>query len=154
MWLKDGDLNTKYFHASTKQRRAVNRIVGLHNEGNVWVAGEKEVQKVGVDYFQKLFTSTLPVDFTRVLENVSGCITPTENEILTRGATEMEVREALFMMHPEKAPGPDGMTALFFQRSWHIVKEDILAMVNNFLSTGVLDDRLNMTNICLIPKTD
>ncbi|CAA7014686.1 unnamed protein product [Microthlaspi erraticum] len=154
MWLKDGDLNTKFFHASTKQRRAVNRIVGLHNEGNVWVAGEKEVQRVAVDYFQKLFTSTLPVDFTRVLENVSGCITPTENEILTRCATEMEVREALFMMHPEKAPGPDGMTALFFQRSWHVVKGDILPMVNNFLATGVLEDILNMTNICLIPKTD
>ena len=36
------------------------------------------------------------------------------NQILLRMATEEEVRQALFMMHPEKAPGPDGMTALFF----------------------------------------
>ncbi|CAA7037615.1 unnamed protein product [Microthlaspi erraticum] len=153
MWLKDGDLNTKFFHASTKQRRAINRIVGLHNEANVWVAGEKEIETVAVNYFDSLFTSNLPVDFTGVLENVSERITITENEVLTRRATEAEVREALFMMHPEKAPGPDGITALFFQRSWHIVKEDVLTMVNDFLTSGSFDERLNMTNICLIPKT-
>ena len=27
-------------------------------------------------------------------------------------------------------------------------------MVNDFLSSGILDTRLNMTNICLIPKTE
>ncbi|CAA7029124.1 unnamed protein product [Microthlaspi erraticum] len=114
MWLKEGDLNIKFFHASTKQRRAINRIVGLHNESNVWVAGEKENEKVAVNYFEDLFTSILPMDFTEVLGNVSEHITITENETLTRSATETEVREALFMMHPEKAPWPDGMTALFF----------------------------------------
>lgn len=64
------------------------------------------------------------------------------------------MRQALFMMHPEKAPGLDGMTTLFFQRAWHIIKKDLLEMVNNFLLTGMLDTRLNTTNICLIPKTE
>ena len=54
------------------------------------------------------------------------------NQRLLRIATEDEVREAMFMMHPEKAPGPDGMTALFFQHSWHIIKRDLVEMVNNF----------------------
>lgn len=27
-------------------------------------------------------------------------------------------------------------------------------LVNSFLKTGVFDQRLNMTNICLIPKTE
>jgi len=39
---------------------------------------------------------------------------PQMNQRLLQLATEEEVRQALFMMHPEKAPGPDGMTALFF----------------------------------------
>ncbi|CAA7032509.1 unnamed protein product [Microthlaspi erraticum] len=93
--------------------RAANRIVGLHNDDNVWVAGEKEVEKVAVGYFDKLFTSTLPTDFTGVLAHMPHRITAQENELLTRRATETEVHEALFMMHPEKAPGPDGMTAIF-----------------------------------------
>ena len=58
------------------------------------------------------------------------------------------------MMHPEKALGPDGMTALFFQHSWHIIKRDLVDLVNNFLVTGEMDSRLNITNICMIPKTE
>lgn len=45
------------------------------------------------------------------------------------------------------------MTALFYQQSWSIIKDDIVAMVNDFLRTGRFDDKLNLTNICLIPKT-
>ena len=57
-------------------------------------------------------------------------------------------------MHPEKAPGPDDMTALFFQHSWHIIKNDLVEMVNNFLASGDMNSRLNITIICMIPKTE
>ena len=36
-----------------------------------------------------------------------------------------EVRFALFQMHPLKTLGPDGMTAFFFQKFWHIVGADV-----------------------------
>ncbi|XP_056850727.1 uncharacterized protein LOC130500048 [Raphanus sativus] len=75
------------------------------------------------------------------------------NESLTAPVTEWEVKLALFAMHPEKAPGPDGMTALFYQKFWDIVKEDLTLMVNKFLTDGIMHDGLNETNICLIPKT-
>ena len=58
------------------------------------------------------------------------------------------------MMHPETAPEPDEMTVLFFQHSWHIIKSDLVEMVNNFLITEELDSRLNITNICMISKTE
>lgn len=38
----------------------------------------------------------------------------------------------LFMMHPEKAPVPDGMTTLFFQHSWHLIRHDLVEMVYSF----------------------
>ncbi|CAA7030770.1 unnamed protein product [Microthlaspi erraticum] len=76
------------------------------------------------------------------------------NEALTKPVTENEVKIALFAMHPEKAPGPDGMTALFYQKFWDILKQDITKMVNDFLVEGTIVAGMNETNICLIPKKD
>ena len=57
--------------------------------------------------------------------------------------TEWEVKLALFAMHPEKAPGPDGMTALFYHQFWDIVKDDLTRMVNQFLFEGTMAQGLN-----------
>lgn len=64
-------------------------------------------------------------------------------------ALEEEVKKTLFMMHPKKAPGPDGMTALFYQQSWSVIKDDVVKMVNDILRSVSFDDRLNLTNIVL-----
>jgi len=114
MWYSSGDLNTKFYHALTKQRRVRNRIVGLHDAAGNWITEDIGVEKVAVDYFEELFSTTSPTGFDSFLSEVTTGITPQMNQRLLRVATESEVKEALFMMHPEKAPGPDGMTALFF----------------------------------------
>ena len=109
---------------------------------------------MAVDYFEELFTTTSPSEFDSFLAEVTPSINFQINERLLKIATEDKVRQALFMMHPKKAPGPDGMTALFFQHSWHIIKNDVVEMVNNFQVSGEMDSRLNITNICMIPKTE
>ena len=143
-----------FYHALTKQRRVRNRIVGLHDAAGNWITDDNGVEKVAVDYFEELFSTTSPSVFDDFLSDITPGITPQMNQWLLRLATEEEVREALFMMHPEKAPGPDGMTALFFQHSWHIIKGDLVEMVNNFLIKGEMDSRLNITHICMILKTE
>lgn len=95
----------------TKQRHIQNRITGLHNEEGNWVSTEQEVEGVALNYFTDLFSTTSPVKFDGFLEEVPTLVTETQNRRLM--ATEEEVRTALFMMHPEKATGPDGMTVLF-----------------------------------------
>ena len=124
--------------------------MGLHDALGNWITEDTGVEKVAVE---ELFTTTSPTEFDDFLTEVTPGITPQMNQRLLRVATENEVKETLFMMHSEKAPGPDGMTALFFQHSWHIIKKDLVDMVNNFLFTVILDPRLNITYICMIPKT-
>ncbi|XP_056864326.1 uncharacterized protein LOC130511383 [Raphanus sativus] len=154
MWNTAGDLNTKFYHGLTKQRRTRNRIVGLYDENGNWVVKDQGLEKVAVDCFDDLFQTTSPTEFGGFLEEIVPTITPQMNQRLIKPATEEEVRQALFMMHPEKAPGSDRMTALFFQHSWHIIKKELLELVNDFITSAELDTRLNMTNICLIPKTE
>ncbi|XP_033145007.1 uncharacterized protein LOC117133065 [Brassica rapa] len=154
MWYSSRDLNTKFYHTLTKQRRVRNRIVGLHDADGNWITEDNGVEKVAIDYFEDVFSTTSPSEFDSFLTEVTPGITPQMNQRLLRLATDEEVKEALFMMHPEKALGPDVITALFFQHYGHIIKNYLVGMVNNFLVLGAMDTRLNITNICMIPKTE
>lgn len=58
------------------------------------------------------------------------------NEDLTKEFTADEVRAALRQMHPTKAPGPDGMSAVFFQKYWDIIGSDVTNMVLNALNSN------------------
>lgn len=55
-------------------------------------------------------------------------------------------------MYPTKAPGPDGMPTLFYQRMWEQVIIEVVSYCLNILNgTGSVQD-INHTNIVLIPK--
>lgn len=67
-------------------------------------------------------------------------------------AMEEKVQKTLFMMHPEKPLGPDGLTALFFQKAWQVIQKDLVELVNGFFRASSFVQRLNEINIYLIPK--
>lgn len=72
-------------------------------------------------FFDSTYTSSLAGDsqlsWDNELRNVSTVISEECNARLTEPYTEDEVRQALFQMHPEKAPGMDGFSALFIINS-------------------------------------
>lgn len=73
-----------------------------------------------MNYFANLFLSSKPSDreIDMALENICPKVNESMNALLTAPFTESEIHKALFEMHPSKAPGPDGFTALFFQKQW------------------------------------
>ena len=151
LWLRECDRNTKKFHALTKQRRARNKITQLLDANGNIVEDEEGLVAIATIYFRQIFESSNPEDIKEALSEVPTTITGPMNDSLTDSVSEWEVKLALFAMHPEKAPGPDGMTALFYHKLWDIVKDDLTFMVNKFLFEGTVANGLNDTNICLIP---
>jgi hypothetical protein len=74
------------------------------------------------------------------------------NEELTKPFTASEVERAMFMMGANKAPGPDGFTAGFYQHHWKLLGPRITDAALNFLHGGEMPTEVNMTTIVLIPK--
>ena len=79
-------------------------------------------------------------------------VTDDMQEFLSSEFTAEEVKVALFQMGPTKAPGPDGMNALFYQKFWHVVGNNVVLAVLEFLNNGNMLPYINHTNIVLIPK--
>lgn len=58
MWLTLGDANTCYFHATTKGRKAKNRMSILENVEGVPCFKEEQISEVICNYYSSLFTAT------------------------------------------------------------------------------------------------
>ena len=86
------------------------------------------------------------------LNAIQSKITDDMWEVLSSEYTTEEVKVALFQMGPTKAPGPDGMNALFYKKFWHVVGDTVVLAVLDFLNNGNMLPEINHTNIVLIPK--
>lgn len=55
-WIHLGDRNTKYFHTSTVIRRRRNRIEALKDDEGRWIHDSKELEKMAVAYYKRLYS--------------------------------------------------------------------------------------------------
>lgn len=151
-WLKEGDKNTAFFHACTAIRRKRNRIINLKNRYGQWCETEDQIKQEVEQYFRNLFTTSNPSGYDEILSGIPRSITESMNKNLTRSVDEAEIKKALFSMHPNKAPGPDGMSPLFFQKYWSIVSTDVVNFVKCFFQFSCLPKATNETLVTLILK--
>lgn len=115
----------------------------------------KKIVKVIDEYFQGLFTSLeSPYQHTESIVHsaLHPLITIETNQKLIQIPTSLEVKEAMFFIHVEKALGPDGFSASFFQTNWEIIGHDIVKEVQDFFQTESMPRAINETHIRLIPK--
>lgn len=104
-----------------------------------------------ITYFTQLFTTAGMTSNLIERENVKQ-ITEEENGRLLSKLTLEEVKEAVFLMHPDKSPGQDGLNPDFFLSFWSIIGFDVLAFCKKFLETGELPIEVNRIIVCLVPK--
>ena len=118
LWLHEGDGNTRFFHSQATHRFRRNRIEVLENSRGERCEEEGEVANILIEFYENLFSSSIPVQIEEALEATPLVITAEMNNELSTPFQRSEVDLALKQMNPLKAPGPDGMPPLFFQQFW------------------------------------
>lgn len=107
-WLTDGDANTVFFHAVIKDKRIKLNIQRIRDESGNTMEGTEEVAGAAVDVFQNLFSAGTTIQDSSVLEVVRRTVTVEDNNFLTAAPTMDEVKNSLFMIDPDSAPGQTG----------------------------------------------
>ncbi|XP_031127426.1 uncharacterized protein LOC116029515 [Ipomoea triloba] len=124
LWYTGGDVNSRFFHNSVKGRRQRNFINHLRDEYGNLVSDERGMGAVALHYFRGLF-SAVEGDRRAVVGCLERRVSDVQNQELVRDFSHAEVREALFAMHPDKSPGPDGLSPAFFQLNWHTLGNEV-----------------------------
>ena len=92
-------------------------------------------------------------DFSLIDTVIPQLVSEEQNVELTRIPSSDEIKQTLFSMDADSAPGPDGFGGTFYHTAWPIIEQDITRAISNFFQTGNLTQNLNSNFLTLIPKT-
>ncbi|XP_020598468.1 uncharacterized protein LOC110038052 [Phalaenopsis equestris] len=149
----EGDRNSKYFHAWIKFRRKWNTIHKIKETDGKWLHSKDLIATNAVKYYQILFKQ--PSALRPSIQQELFC--RDENFMwgldLTSVPGEEEIWSALASIYSPKVAGPDGFSADFYKKSWKIIKDDIIKVVQGFFRGLDVPNYFKCCNITLIPKS-
>lgn len=153
IWLNDGDANTRFFHTTTLNRRRRNKIIVLQKEEGDWTYDPQEIQNITFTYFKNLFT--IGKTFVRIpYERTDKFLTNSIYHSIGDIPIEEGILDTIKSFQPLKAPGPDGLHPLFYQKYWDIVGNSTIQLCKNAFINGHIPEEINRTHLCLIPKNN
>ncbi|XP_023898147.1 uncharacterized protein LOC112010024 [Quercus suber] len=106
------------------------------DENSSWLEGDEHVERMMLQYYERLFTSSYPSEFEEILDAVQHKVTQRMNQALVREFSEVEVKNALKQMYPLKSPGLDGMPPLFYQHFLPKIGGVVTSLVLAFLNSA------------------
>lgn len=152
-WLKEGDVNSKFFHRVINFRRKTNEIVGLNLNGQ-WTEDVKKIKDGVRNFFKDHFSKrggSRPGLRNDLFEKK---LSQEDNAFLIAPFSESEVKMAIDNCESSKSPGQDSFNFRFIKECWPTIKEDFTKMLDEFHTHGKLVRGLNPSFIVLIPKKE
>ena len=110
------------------------------------------MRQSAVDQFQELLAPP-PLNLDEPDLDIIQSLPPNvDYEHLCVAPEAEEIRRAVFSISGDSTPGPDGFTAVFFQKCWKIMERDMTDAVAKFFGGAYLPRSVTSTSIVLITK--
>jgi len=124
-----GDRNTTYFHKISKIRAATNSISFLQDGNNI-LTDPTAIEIHILSYFQAIFSmENNCAPNALVDETIPSLVTDADNQLLLNLPSCMDIKDAVFALNGDSAPGPDGFVGHFYQTYWDIIGTDVVNSV-------------------------
>lgn len=120
-WVKDGDRNSKYYHAVIRNRRKRQLTQITLDSGEV-TSTPAIIGNLAMEYFASLFSATPYHLEGSLFEGIEPIISDADDTLFSRLPLSDEIKEAIHDMKPSSAPGTEGFTGYFFLTCWEIIQ--------------------------------
>jgi hypothetical protein len=151
-WLKEGDRNSKYFHACVKNRGRQNSIKALKVQDG-WIEGVAAIKSETVRFFSSHFAAAEGVRPT--LNGVQfTLLSGADNEILIAPFNMEEIEAVVKESDGNKSLGPDGFNFAFIKEFWSLMKGEVRILFDQFHGNATLPKRILSYFLALIPKVN
>ena len=124
--------------------------MSLSHEDNV-AQDDDEINHLATSFYQNLFGPSQETNISLNHLNMQ-MLEDFDRNYLTRPFDMEEIREVVFSMKHNRAPGPDNIPAEFFQEFWHTIKTDLFNLFQDFYAGTLNIERPNYGVVTLIPK--
>jgi len=130
--LLEGDANTRFFHLVANGKHRKQHIYKLENDQGTLV-GDTCLNSHITNYYKNLFGQPEHSEITLVEDHISDIpqVSQEENDILISPFTESEVRDAIFQMEHNKAPGRTVSLQNSFRCSGELSKRTFFTSLQN-----------------------
>lgn len=134
-WLKYGDCNASFFHATTICRHRRNNIDSLKLHTGRWYSNLNEIKCDILDFNQNLYTSSKPTS-TNICSAVQPRITPIMVASFMQPVTRAEVKKFVFQLGASRHLGLTKCPKKIYHHCWDIVGNDLVDVVLSFFDNG------------------
>jgi hypothetical protein len=155
LWLQVGDKNSSFFYKQCKVRKGMNMTKEIQLESQSTLTSFEEIKKTTSAHFDDLYNEKELVDINlrdQALTYIPQIVSERDNEEISKRVNEEEILSALWKFGSDKAPRPDGFTAHFYKKNWHIIKFDLARMIQYVKKSCRMGGAINFVFPNLIPK--
>lgn len=130
-WIKEGDSNSKFFHAQIRRRNNQNHISRIwHNDK--WISRPDDIKELFSKHFEDRFNEANREEWLVLGSFQLTRITQDEATHIESKFTNNDISLALHELDGDKAPGPDGFNTKYIRNMWKFIQSDFKEVIASF----------------------
>nr|XP_018630702.1 uncharacterized protein LOC108947345 [Nicotiana tomentosiformis] len=166
-WLDEGDISASvrgifavrraFLRLQNGPENSLRRklsILKIKNKEGEWIEGTNDVASAVVQFFQKMFQADIVVEDSQILNVMKKVVIEADNATLIAMPSLQEVKDYVFSIDPDSAPGRDGLSVKFYQSAWKVISYYIHKEVGEFFNGATLPRFFSYTCLIMLPKVD
>ena len=143
-----------FFHKKTVARRQRNRIQAIRESLGNWLYDEEDLMRHAMGYFSNLFKSESATYQNYHVPNLFPALDSYDVDGAATPILREKIKSTMFSMKPLKAPGTDGLHAIFYQSQRHVIGPSFCRLIKDIFTSGKVPQEINTTLLVLILKEE